>query len=487
MRANRTVGGVSYTWDNNGNLTSDGLRSYTYDHANRLTQVTEGSLTTQFAYNGDGARTSKTVDSDTTQYVLDLAASLPVVISDTEAVYLYGLDIIAQQQSERLYYMHDGLGSVRQLLDSTGDVETNYAYDPFGVPVVGGDVSNPYQYTGEAWDAEVGLLYLRARYYQPEVGRFVNKDPWPGNVWRPGTLNHYLYVVDNPVNGVDPSGLQEPTRVTPDAQPQWPPRAARGSTSAAEPSPSTVPTPGPQPGSTPTPWDIQTPIVEELATAYGIQVRGPYAYLAGLDWKHSQLRLVRQAASDFADLMHGKATGFRARLAPVRIHRAGEGMDVWGVAGMTYLTHITLSGARGHWDNEPYMKWVVVHELAHWWDRKSGYGLSYEMVATGIWSQAGCRVPGEPGSPGTHRVRDWNPLHPERPNLNPAEDWADSVATYVYWEYAGRVGWQISGSRWSYVGERMDPGKWQNYHDYPEQWEAIPFRRVLVKHGRIVN
>ena len=72
-----------------------------------------------------------------------LKATLPVVISDTEAVYLYGLDIIAQQQSGRLYYVHAGLGSVRQLLDSTGDVETNYAYDPFGVPVVAGDASNP--------------------------------------------------------------------------------------------------------------------------------------------------------------------------------------------------------------------------------------------------------------------------------------------------------------------------------------------------------
>ena len=67
--------------------------------ANRLTQVTEGSLTTQFAYNGNGAGTSKTVGGDATQYVLDLAATLPVVTSDTEAVYLYGLDIVAQRPS----------------------------------------------------------------------------------------------------------------------------------------------------------------------------------------------------------------------------------------------------------------------------------------------------------------------------------------------------------------------------------------------------
>ena len=52
--------------------------------------------------------------AETAQCVLDLMATLPVVISDTEAVYLYGLDIIAEQQSERYYYMHDGLGSVRQ-------------------------------------------------------------------------------------------------------------------------------------------------------------------------------------------------------------------------------------------------------------------------------------------------------------------------------------------------------------------------------------
>ena len=133
---------------------------------------------------------------DTTQYVLDLATTLPVVISGTEAVYLYGLDIIAQQQAERHYYVHDGLGSVRQLTDATGQIAESYAYDPFGVPLVGGDAYNPYQFTGEAWDAEVALLYLRARYYQPETGRFITKDPWMGDIWRPGTQNGYVYVQD---------------------------------------------------------------------------------------------------------------------------------------------------------------------------------------------------------------------------------------------------------------------------------------------------
>ena len=87
---------------------------------------------------GDGVGTDKTVSGDTTQYVLDLAAPLPVSSATPRPCNLYGLDIIAQQQSERLYYVHDGLGSVRQLLDPTGDIGANYAYDPFGVPAVAG-------------------------------------------------------------------------------------------------------------------------------------------------------------------------------------------------------------------------------------------------------------------------------------------------------------------------------------------------------------
>jgi RHS repeat-associated protein len=105
---------------------------------------------------------------------------------------------------------HPSAGLRAGLVDTTGQIETDYAYDPFGVPLVEGEAYNPYQYTGEAWDAEVELLYLRARYYQPEVGRFVTLDRVPGEPERPSTLNHYLYVVDNPVNRVDPSGLEGP-------------------------------------------------------------------------------------------------------------------------------------------------------------------------------------------------------------------------------------------------------------------------------------
>jgi hypothetical protein len=101
---------------------------------------------------------AETVHGATTDYVLDLAATLPMVASDTHAVYLYGLDIMGQQQAEGHHHVHDGLGSVRQLAAATGQIAENYAYDHSGVPLSAGRVTNPYRYTGEAWDAEVELV-----------------------------------------------------------------------------------------------------------------------------------------------------------------------------------------------------------------------------------------------------------------------------------------------------------------------------------------
>jgi len=446
------------------------VRSYSYDHANRLTQVVSGTLTTQYAYNGDGVRTSKTVGGDTTQYVLDLAATLPAVISDTEAVYLYGLDIIAQQQTEMLYYMHDGLGSVRQLLDATGEVQASYAYDPFGVPLAGGGVHNPYQYTGEAWDAEVELLYLRARYYQPEVGRFITKDPWAGNVWRPGTLNSYLCVVNNPVNHVDPSGLQVPSRVQADPWQDAPPTSTPSSSTAEAswPQPSAVPTVPEGPPSTPSASEITGQLINRLAADYGIHVLGQmhmqsFGFMSS--WRYHQLALVGEAAGDFADKVQGKELGLRQRIAPVWVFRSPEGSSPHGQGGWTMIG-VLLTGVDAHWQDHPAMKWIIVHELAHWWDMRSGFRLSAEMLAKGMWSlqPASCVTPSGRREP---RVRDW--FEARREPLNIMEDWADSVAAYVYWRYAETIprDWDgprlISRSRWEHVARQMNPDQPQDY------------------------
>jgi RHS repeat-associated protein len=96
---------------------------------------------------------------------------------------------------------------VRQRLDVSGQVVAVNDYRPFGAPLEGGG-GDPYGFTGEWWEGDAGLLYLRARYYDPATGQFLSPDPWRGNVWRPGTLNRYAYVLNDPINDRDPSGLR---------------------------------------------------------------------------------------------------------------------------------------------------------------------------------------------------------------------------------------------------------------------------------------
>ncbi len=210
------VDGVAYTWDANGNLLSDGVRSYSYDHANRLVRVVSGTLTTEFAYNGVGDRVAKTVNGVTTDYVLDPAAGLTQVLVESTGGqtigYLYGADLLAQYDSGRwAYHVDDGLGSVRQLAGPAGEVTLGRGYTPFGVPLwSAGRATSGYGFTGERWDGEVALLYLRARYYEPGVGRFLTEDIVPGYSWMPRSLHLYVYAWNNPVRLVDPSGRQQP-------------------------------------------------------------------------------------------------------------------------------------------------------------------------------------------------------------------------------------------------------------------------------------
>jgi RHS repeat-associated protein len=221
--ANRltNVDGVAYTWDERGNLLNDGSRTFQYDYANRLVRVVSGTLTTEFAYNGDGHRVAKTVNGSETHYTLDPAMGLVQVLVETTGsettTYLYGHDLLAEEGTAWAWHLNDGLGSVRQLTDGAGQVTVARGYTPFGVEMWGeGSAASAYGFTGEQEDpstgsgqaASTGLVFLRARYYDPRTGRFISKDLWAGSVWQPGTMNGWVYVGNNPVNLVDPWGLQ---------------------------------------------------------------------------------------------------------------------------------------------------------------------------------------------------------------------------------------------------------------------------------------
>ena len=155
---------------------------------------------------------AKTVGGVETRYTLDPAAGLTQVLVEAtggEATsYVYGVDLLAQYDSgTRAYVLPDHLGSVRTETDALGQVTVVRHFDPFGVPLQA-DGGSPFGYTGEWWDADAALLYLRARWYEPGTGRFTQRDSWEGDIQQPQTvLRGYIYVGNNPLNVKDPTGL----------------------------------------------------------------------------------------------------------------------------------------------------------------------------------------------------------------------------------------------------------------------------------------
>ena len=210
-RADRitSAGTVSYTVDANGNLVARGADSFGYDQANRLRSATVGSTSATYAYDGDGKRASKTVGAATTSYVYDVNASLPVLLDDGTRKYVWGLGLAfaVDTSGNPIVYHTDGLGSVRALTDTSGNVVQTYRYDEYGnLASSQGSVDQPFRYTGEQYDPETGLVYLRARMYDPGSGRFIGRDPAPGVVEEPSTLSRYTYAYQNPILLTDPSG-----------------------------------------------------------------------------------------------------------------------------------------------------------------------------------------------------------------------------------------------------------------------------------------
>jgi RHS repeat-associated protein len=212
--ANRlsSVGGTSYTWDDNGNLLGDGVNTYTFDHANRLTGVTNQQSSISYAYNGLGDRIQQTADSVTTNFTLDLVAGLTQVLADGTNTYLYGMGRIAQVGSNGAeYFLGDALSSVRQLTSANGDITLSHAYEPFGeVTGSAGQGITSFGFAGEWATALEGidLTYLRARWYAPGIGKFTSRDTWRGSSIMPASYNLWLYAYNNPVKLFDPSGLK---------------------------------------------------------------------------------------------------------------------------------------------------------------------------------------------------------------------------------------------------------------------------------------
>ena len=211
-------GGVTntYTYDDNGNMLSDGSKTFSYNALNQLVTFTNGPVTASYTYLANGLRESKTVSEGTNTAYSAFAWDGDALLYEYEAtntstpspyictVYNYGHGLISHSDNlngNYILYAKNAHGDIIDLLDAAdelGTLEQNQ-FDAFG----NGGANNYSRmgYAGQYHDYETGFIYLRARYYNPAIGRFINEDPI-----RDG-LNWYVYCNNNPVNLIDLLGL----------------------------------------------------------------------------------------------------------------------------------------------------------------------------------------------------------------------------------------------------------------------------------------
>jgi len=200
----------SFNYDNEGQLASGYGANYAFDYEHRLTAM--GS--SQFVYDARGNRIQATRNGVVTRYTYDAAGNLLAEADESNNItryYIYGLGLLAMATpANQVYCYHfNATGSTVAITDSTRAVVNKYAYDAFG-NITGQQeatgLSQPFKYVGRygVMAEPNGFYYMRARYYDPKVGRFISEDP---TGFDGGDVNLYAYVQNNPVMGIDPSGL----------------------------------------------------------------------------------------------------------------------------------------------------------------------------------------------------------------------------------------------------------------------------------------
>jgi RHS repeat-associated protein len=204
--------GTSFTYDDNGNRTqkTKGTETwaYTYDFADRLTKVEKNSaILGEYIYDGDGKRLQVTENNVTTTYIYSGLSVLHEENTIGTADYIYGPKGLltkrttVNQESNTFYCHADHLGSNRLVTDENKNIVAAVTYHPFGESCVE-EGSEHYLFTGKEKDT-TGLYYYGARYYDPEVGRFLTRDPLKGELPKPQRLNRYTYCQNNPLKLID--------------------------------------------------------------------------------------------------------------------------------------------------------------------------------------------------------------------------------------------------------------------------------------------
>ncbi len=212
-----TAGDLSFTYDFEGQLADIDGTPYTFDGQHRLTN-TGGAAPCQYSYDGAGNRLESIRNGVTTRYIYDASGNLLAEADEQNYItryyitryYIHGLGLLAMvTPSNDLYYCYhfNAIGNTIATTDQSQQIVNKYAYTPFGIITNAVEaVPQPFKYVGQygVMAEPNGFYYMRARYYDPEVGRFISEDPIG---FGGGDVNLYVYVKNNPIMFVDPSGL----------------------------------------------------------------------------------------------------------------------------------------------------------------------------------------------------------------------------------------------------------------------------------------
>ena len=226
---NSTNGDVkTFSYDIRNNLSSisqNGVleKSFIFDETNTLTKaITADGNSATYTYDGFGRRIKSEWDIVETsgrsgkhmekRYILDAMKPFENVLStygsDGECRYVWGNDLLSsvEGKTNSTYYLHDELRSPIRLLNSYGRDSAQLDYDEFGTSINKNDHLSMFGYTGYQLDPVTDLYYAQARYYMPQVGRFVSEDSFKGVTNSKATLNYFAYCNNNPLRNIDPSG-----------------------------------------------------------------------------------------------------------------------------------------------------------------------------------------------------------------------------------------------------------------------------------------
>ncbi|MBQ4481413.1 MAG: RHS repeat-associated core domain-containing protein [Victivallales bacterium] len=204
------------TYDLDGNLLSHDGWTYAWNAQDRLVSATKETTRLEFAYDYLGRRFEKKVYEsnalvrhqlfvyDGFKQIAEYDALNSNALTNTYLWQPVGLDVpLLRNGSE--FFVSDANKNTVALLDTTGSVADTYTYDPFGTCTHAGNLTNPFRFSSEYFDAETGLVYYNYRYYSPTLGRWISRDP----IGIQGSLNAFIYLGNLCINSVNHLGLKE--------------------------------------------------------------------------------------------------------------------------------------------------------------------------------------------------------------------------------------------------------------------------------------